>query len=418
MLDPRKFFGRVGPGVITGASDDDPSGIVTYSQAGATFGYGLLWLALFTTPLMMAVQEMSARLGLVTRRGLAALVRQYVSRRVAVVLSAILLIVNIVNIGADLSAMAAVSRLVHPAPQILYLLFFAGLMVGLEVLMPYGRYVKVLKWLTLALLTYVGAAFLSQPNWSAVVRGTVIPSLPSGATALAMIVAVLGTTLSPYLFFWQSDEEAEDERDARPVKKSISAASIKRMRLDTVTGMLFSNVVMFFIIVTTAATLHAHGVTSISTAEQAAEALRPIAGNFTFLLFSLGVIGTGLLAIPILAGSAAYALAEVLGWREGLAKTYRQAPTFYGVIIVAIWLGAAMSATSISPITFLIGAAVLNGLLAPIVMWYVLRLASNPRVVGEYRSRPFVRWVGWVAWVFMAVAGGLFVGGFLLKFWP
>lgn len=412
MWNPRNAFNRIGPGVITGASDDDPSGVIIYSQTGAGFGNKFLWLALFTTPLMMAVQEMSARLGIVTRRGLAALLRRYVSRRVAVVLSLLLLIVNTINIAADISAIAAVSRLLHPAPVLVYVLLFAGLIVTLEVLVPYQRYVQVLKWLTLFLLTYAATAFVIKVDWADVVRHTLVPTLSFDRGQIAILVAILGTTLSPYLFFWQGSEEIEEEHDLpRPASK-ISPL-LRRMRLDTVTGMIVSNVVMFFIIVTTAATLHQAGMTTINTAQEAAEALRPLAGHFTFWLFSLGIIGTGLLAIPVLAGSAAYALSEVSGWKEGLSNHFRQAPGFYLVIIASVWIGAAMTATNISPITFLIVAGVLNGLLAPIILWYILRLSSRADVVGAYVSRPIVRIGGWVAWVFMALAGLVLVGQWL-----
>lgn len=405
---PRNIFKSIGPGVITGASDDDPSGIVTYSQAGSTFGYGFLWLALFTTPLMMAVQEMSARLGVVTRRGLASLLRRYVSSRVAKTLSLMLLVVNVLNIGADLGAMAAVSKLLHPAPSWIYLIFFAGMIVTLEVTIPYQRYVKILKWLTLALFTYVAAAVASHPAWWQVFRSTIIPSLPHSPGAIAMVVAILGTTISPYLFFWQSSEEVEEE-GRTPRQAAQITPVLKRMRVDTIIGMLLSNIIMFFIIVTTAATLHQAGITSITSAQQAAEALRPIAGNLTFLLFSVGVIGTGLLAVPVLAGSAGYAVAEVSGWREGLSKHYRQAPAFYGVIIAAVWLGAAISATGISPIHFLILVAILNGLLAPIVLWFILRLASRADVVGAFTSRPLVRTAGWITWGLMTVAAVTYI---------
>lgn len=408
MFNPKNIFKKIGPGVITGASDDDPSGVIIYSQAGAKFGYSLLWLALFTTPLMMAVQEMSARLGLVTRRGLAALIRRYVSRRVAVVLSLFLFIVNTVNIGADLGAMAAVSKLLHPAPTLVYLGLFGGLIVTLEVFLPYRKYVNILKWLTLALFTYVIAAFYVRVDWAEVAWRTLLPTIGHQPGIIAIIVAILGTTISPYLFFWQSSEEVESNRET-PRQASQIGQLIRTMRLDTVTGMVLSNVIMFFIIVTTAATLHQAGITSIDTAQAAAEALRPVAGDFTFWLFGLGIIGTGLLAVPILAGSAAYALAEVLDWREGLSKHFRQAPTFYLVIIVSIWLGAAMSATGISPVAFLIGAGVLNGLLAPVALWYIIRLASRADVVGAWRSRTIVHVGGWVAWGLMSIAGAVFM---------
>ncbi len=405
---PRNVFKSIGPGVITGASDDDPSGVIIYSQAGAKFGYGLLWLALFTTPLMMAVQEMSARLGLVTRRGLSALIRRYVSKRVAIGLSLLLLIVNTINIGADLGAMAAVSKLLHPAPTILYVALLGGLMISLEVLVPYRKYVNVLKWLTFALLTYVAAALVIKVDWAEVAWRTLVPSVIHQPGVVAIIVAILGTTISPYLFFWQSSEEVENESRG-PRQASHISRLIRAMRLDTATGMIVSNLIMFFIIVTTAATLHQAGITNIATAQEAAEALRPIAGNLTFWLFGIGIIGTGLLAVPILAGSAAYATAEVAGWKEGLSQHFKQAPSFYFVIIISIWIGAIMSATGISPIAFLIAAGVLNGLLAPIALWFILRLADRADVVGNFTTRPIVKFGGWLAWGLMSVAGVIFI---------
>jgi len=408
MFHLKKYLRRIGPGVITGASDDDPSGIMTYSQTGAQFGYGFLWLAWFTTPLMMAVQEISARLGLVTRQGLAKIISQHISRRVALWLSLGLLVANVVNIGADLSAMAAVAQLVIPGPLALYIILFAGIIISLEVLVTYARYANILKWLTLALFAYVITAFVTKQDWGSIIHATIIPNIPSGGAVWILITGILGTTISPYLFFWQAAEEVEEENLAIKVNHRAHpkmGAWLRRMRWDTVVGMLYSNLIMFFIIVVTAGTLHQAGITTIISAAQAADALRPLAGSLTFGLFALGVIGTGLLAVPILAGSAAYALAEVFNWSEGLSKRFNQARGFYLIIAAAIVVGALMTASGISPIRFLIMAAVINGLLAPIIIWYMLRLADRPEVVGDHRSPPVVRIVAWGTLIIMTGSG-------------
>ncbi|MBI2984363.1 MAG: divalent metal cation transporter [Candidatus Kerfeldbacteria bacterium] len=406
MFHPRKIFRRIGPGVITGASDDDPSGIITYSQAGAQFGYGLLWLAVFTTPLMMAVQEMSGRLGLVTGRGLAYLLRRHVAPAVALIISLLVLVVNTLNVGADLGAMAEVTTLLWPGPASWNLLGFAAIILGLEIWLTYRRYVNILKWLTLSLLTYVAAALAVTTDWTAIFQQALIPHWPP-VTAWGLIVAVLGTTLSPYLFFWQASEEVEEEREEqRRAHRTvpITPPRLSAMRRDTVWGMVFSNVVMFFIIVTAAGTLHQAGLTTLESARQAAEALRPVAGPLTFTLFALGIIGTGLLAVPILAGSAAYAVAEVFGWPEGLSKHVRQAPAFYLVIVVAIVFGLVANAVGLSPVRLLLLTAVMNGLLAPVILFFLLRLADRPSVVGEHRSPRWVQVGGWSAFAVLVIA--------------
>ncbi len=418
MFHLRKYLKTIGPGVITGASDDDPSGIVTYSQTGARFGFQYLWLAPFTTPLMMAVQEIAARLGLVTRQGLGRLVRHHVSRRVALGLAVGLLIVNTVNISADLTAMAAVTKLLLPGPAFLYLLFFAALVITLEVTVSYARYVNILKWLTLALLSYVAVAFVSRPDWWAILGQTFRPSFSGGWPAWYLVTAVLGTTISPYLFFWQTSEEVEEVHLWGKLNRSFAKqlpARLRAARRDTVIGMIFSNVIMFFIIVATATTLHQAGVTDITSAEQAAAALRPLAGSFAFALFALGIIGTGLLALPVLAGSAAYALAEVAGWREGLAETFRQAKGFYVTIVAAILIGGLVSFFGFAVVKFLIFSAVLNGLLAPVILWFMIRLADNPRVVGPHVSPPAVRWTAWLTWAVMTVAGLSVIVQFVIR---
>lgn len=415
MFHVRKLIKNIGPGVITGASDDDPSGVVTYSQTGAQFGYRFLWLALFTTPLMMAVQEMSARIGLVTRQGLGKVIRRHVSRRVAIILALGLLAVNMINISADLNAMAAVMKLIVPGNLVVFLFGFAILIVVLEVTISYARYANVLKWLTLTLLSYVLVVFVTKQDWGAITFHTFIPSFAGGWSSWYLITAVLGTTISPYLFFWQASEEVEEESLLVKMKERVQLGSeIKKMRRDTMIGMIFSNLIMFFIIIATAGTLHSAGITEITSAEQAASALKPLAGSFAFTLFALGILGTGLLAVPVLAGSAAYAIAEVFNWPEGLGKKFCDARAFYLTIAVAIIGGAIATIAGTNPIRFLILAAVLNGLLAPIMLWFIIRLANNPRIMGSHLSPRTVHVAGWVTFLLMTVTGLLTIWQLIL----
>lgn len=408
MFQLRKLVKDIGPGVITGASDDDCSGVVTYSQTGAQYGYRFLWLALFTTPLMMAVQEMTARIGLVTKQGLNKVIRRHVSRRVALGLAIGLLIVNTVNISADLNAMATVMKLIVPGAAVVYLFGFAILILLLEVRVTYAKYANVLKWLTLTLMSYVVVAFMVKQDWGAIAWHTFIPTLPGGSSSWYLITAVLGTTISPYLFYWQASEEVEEETLWVKMKEKVTLTlpkHIRDMRRDTATGMIYSNLIMFFIIIATAATLNQAGITNITSAEQAASALKPLAGSGAFMLFALGIIGTGLLAIPVLAGSAAYALAEVFGWSEGLGKKFRDAKAFYIIIGVSILGGALASISGLDAIKFLITAAVMNGLLAPIILWFIIRLAHNPTIMGPHTSPRAVHIAGWATFGLMTITG-------------
>lgn len=413
MLFAAKIFKKIGPGFITGASDDDPSGIATYSQAGSQFGYRMLWLSLFTTPMMMAVQEMCARIGLTSGRGLMGVLKRHTSRRVVWFLSLLLLVANTVNIGADLGAMAEATRLILPGSTWFYLGLIAAVVIVLEIKVSYRRYVNILRWLTLSLFAYVIASFFANVEWSQALLRTFVPDVDFSKATIFMIVAILGTTISPYLFFWQTSEEVEEEiasgKTTVASRVSATAAELRSMRRDVATGMLLSNVVMFFIIVTTAATLHQNGITTVTTAADAAEALRPLAGNASFFLFTLGILGTGLLAIPVLAGSASYAIAEVFGWREGLGNNFSKAKPFYLTMAAAVIVGMSMNAFGISPLTFLLVAAVVNGLVAPVLLWFIVRLADRPDVVGEHVSPPVVRWLGWSAFVLMSLAGGLLI---------
>jgi Mn2+/Fe2+ NRAMP family transporter len=403
------LFKRVGPGVITGAADDDPSGIATYSQAGAQFGLNMLWTVVLTLPLMVAVQSISARIGRVTGRGLAANLAEVFPRPLVGVLVGLLFIANTVNIGADLSAMGAAAQLVLGGSRHLFATGFAIASLLAVVLVPYHRYVGLLKWLTFSLFAYVGVVFTVRIDWLAVLQGVVLPRFAITGESLTLVVAVFGTTISPYLFFWQSSEEVEEE-EADPAAGPLvdhpeqAPRELTRIGWETWLGMGFSNLVAFFIILTTAVTLNASGQTDIKTAEQAAAALKPIAGEWSFILFSLGIIGTGLLALPVLAGSAAYAVGEVRGWRTGLEWTPREAGPFYAVLGGAVLLGVGIGFTPLDPIKALIWSAVLNGVITVPIMAAMLVVASRPARMGAYVATLGQRVLGWAATAVMAAA--------------
>jgi NRAMP (natural resistance-associated macrophage protein)-like metal ion transporter len=406
---PRRLWQWLGPGLITGASDDDPSGIATYAQVGAQFGYGMSWVMLFSWPLMAAIQEVCARIGRVTGHGIAGNIRRYYPRWLLRAAVTLLLIANVINLGADLGAMGnAVQLVVGWGPRLLYVALLGALCVGLEIFMQYRRYVNVLKWTTITLFAYVITAFAVDVPWLEVLRDTALPSISLGTPYIVAIVAVMGTTISPYLFFWQSSQEAEDEGlrlGARllPETPQQTRSEIHRIRVDTYLGMGFSNLIALFIIITTAATLNAHGVTDIATSTQAAEALRPIAGNFAFLVFALGIIGTGLLAVPVLAGSAAYAVGEALEWPIGLARLPMEARAFYGTIAFATGLGVVMNVVDIDPIKALFWTAVLNGVIAVPLMAVTMVMAMNPRVMGAFVLPRPLAFMGWLATAVMAM---------------
>jgi NRAMP (natural resistance-associated macrophage protein)-like metal ion transporter len=381
------YFSRLGPGLVTGASDDDPSGIGTYSQAGAAFGFGLLWTTWITLPLAAAVQEVAGRLGLVSGHGLAALIKMRFPRWVLFGAVALVAVANGFNIGADLGSMAASIRLLVPVPQALLLVAMAGLMVGLEIFMPYERYAKVLRWLTLSLVSYIAVLFVIGVNWGSVLRQTFIPRISWNRPQIAMLIAILGTTISPYLFFWQASEEVEEEQLEK--KHAVDREHLSLMRADVLAGMASAVLVMFAIMVASAATLGKHGVTTVQTAQQAAEALRPIAGRLASLLFTLGIVGTGLLAVPVLAGSTAYALSEAFGWREGLGRKFSLARKFYLVIGGAMLVGLALNFVGIDPIRALYFAAILNGVAAPPLILLMLILSNHQPTCGRWTAR---RW--------------------------
>ena len=403
-----KLLEVMGPGLITGASDDDPSGIATYSQVGAQFGYGLAWTLVFTYPLMAAIQEISARIGRVTGRGIAGNLRAYYPLPLLRGIVGLLLLANVINIGADLGAMGAAFKLLIGGPAFLYVVAFAALSIGLEVFVRYSRYVSVLKYLTLSLLAYVATVFVVGTPWLEVAKSIVLPPLSFDKNYILAVVAVLGTTISPYLFFWQAEEEVEEEQE-KPEKSPLkdaplqAPAEFERIRIDTYVGMALSNLVALFIVITTAATLHAHGQTDIQTSAQAAEALRPIAGPFAFALFALGIIGTGLLALPVLAGSAAYALGEAMRWPVGLAKTAGRARGFYGTIAVATVIGAALNFTSIDPIKALFWSAVINGVVAVPVMVTMMLMTRRKDIMGQFVLPVVLRILGWIATCVMAL---------------
>jgi len=412
----KKFFARFGPGLITGAADDDPSGIATYSQAGAQFGLNMMWTVVLTFPLMAAIQEVSARIGRVTGKGLAANLAAILPRPVMLGLVALLAIANIVNIGADLAAMGAAAQLVIGGPALAYTLGFAALSSALVIAVPYHRYVHVLKWLTMSLLAYVGVVFSVHIDWTAVAWATIRPHFTPDRDALTVIVGVFGTTISPYLFFWQASEEVEEEEiapDEGPLltNPTHAPAQLARIDFDTWTGMAYSNTIAFFIILTTAVTLHTSGVTDIQTSAQAAQALRPVAGEFAFALFSLGIIGTGLLALPVLAGSAAYGIGEAMGWRIGLEHDVREAPGFYAIIAATIAFGLIVSVAPIDPIVALFWSAVLNGVIAVPIMAAMMLVVASHRLLGPFVLPPVLKALGWIGTAVMAAAA---IGMFLL----
>lgn len=404
-----KTFKLFGPGLITGAADDDPSGIATYSSVGAQFGTQMLWTMPLIYPFMAAIQEISARLGRVTGRGIAGNMRRFYPTWTLYVVVALLVVANIINIGADIGAMGAGLNLLIGGPAHLYCLLFALLSVFLQVRLPYKTYSGILKWLTFSLFSYVGTMFVVQINWWEVLRGTFIPTISFKGEYLAALIAVLGTTISPYLLFWQSGEEVEQmesEPKEAPLKQAPQQAPehFQRIKIDTYIGMGFSNLIAYFIILTAAAALHTHGKTDINSAAVAAEALRPIAGPFAALLFSLGIIGTGLLALPVLGGSAAYAVGEALKWPVGLERKAKQAKAFYSVLAIATLIGLTLNFTKFDPIKALVWAAIINGITAAPIMCSMMLLASRRKVMGKLTLPLYLKILGWLATAIMALA--------------
>lgn len=406
----KAYWRTLGPGLTTGAADDDPSGVATYSQAGARYGFQLVWLSLATFPLMASVLEMCARIGLVTGRGLARNIRLFFPRWVLYTTTTLLFAANTFNIGADLGAMAKAVQMLIPGTDVRFLLIcFTILSLTLQIFSTYEKYAKYLKYLAVVLLAYVGSALLVRLNWTDLLQGAFIPTISFSKEQIFMISAVLGTTISPYLFFWQTSQEVEEEimegKTTIALRQDVHKREISKMRIDVWSGMFFSNIVMFFIIAASAAALNARGIMNIETADQAAEALRPIAGDFAYFLFAIGIIGVGMLALPVLAGSASYALTESFGWREGLYRTLRHAYGFYGVIIVSTLVGLAINFAGIDPIKALILSAIINALVSPVVLVLIVLLSRDKKVMGEWVNSKFVTAVGWLVVGLMGLAG-------------
>lgn len=418
MKKLKKFIKLLGPGFITGAADDDPSGIATYSQTGAQFGYGQLWTALLMYPLQTAVQEACARIGAVTGKGLASVVRANYNKKILLAVVLLVVIANTINIGADIGAMAASARLLFPLPFVVYALFFTAFILSLEIFTSYKIYVKVLKWLALALLAYPITAIIAGQNWGEVFKATITPHFEFNFGFFFLLTGVLGTTISPYMFFWQASEEVEEEisenrLDSPKSKPHIGKVFLRNLRIDNALGMLFSEIITWSIIITTASVLGSHGVRNIATAADAAKALEPLVSTFPnagFLaksIFATGVIGIGLMAVPVLAGSASYALSEAFKWREGLYLKLKQAHGFYGVITIATLIGLLINFVGIDPMKALVFTAVFNGIAAVPLIFLIAKIASNDKIMGEYKSGAISKslvWLTFVAMLFSALA--------------
>ncbi|MEJ0073664.1 MAG: Nramp family divalent metal transporter [Candidatus Saccharibacteria bacterium] len=407
----KRYWDTLGPGLVTGAAGQDPSGIATYSQTGAQYGFHFLWLAAWLYPLDANLESMCARIGLVTGRGLASNIRQHFSRRVLRICAAALFITNAINIGADLGAMAKATQLLKPALSFSALVIgFSIFTIGLQIFISYARYAKYLKYLSFVLLAYVCSAVLAHLNWHVVLAHSFKPQLQLNKNDFIILCAILGTTVSPYLFFWQTSQEVEEEilhgkKTIKMRQALTSRREIRRMKVDVWSGMFFSELIMFFIIAACGGVLFSHGITDIKTATQAAEALRPFAGNATYLLFAIGIVGSGILAIPVLAGSSSYTVAESFRWREGLYRKLGQASAFYGIIIISVLVGLAINFLGIDPIKALIYAAVINGLVAPLVMVLILRISGNKQIMGKWVNGKLSQAVGWLTALLMAAAG-------------
>ncbi len=396
------YLKTLGPGLITGASDDDPSGVITYSYVGSTFGLSLSWLAVYLLPMMTAIQETVARIGIVTEKGLAGAIGKHYGRKLLYPLIMLLVIANTINIGADIGAMVSAFQLLVPINFYIGAVILTLFMILLEVFMKYHRYAKVLKWLTISLFAYIITGFIIRPDWFEVARNIAIPTIHLNTAFLAAMVAVMGTTITPYLFFWQASEEVEEERDKKILSDHTRIAikrEIKEMRKDTYVGMTLANIVFLFIVITTAFVLFKNGITNINSASDAAMALRPLAGELASLLFATGIFGVGLLAVPVLAGASAYAISELFKWREGLNRKYSKAKGFYGVIIASMLVGLAMNFIGINPIKALYYAAIVNGTIAPILMFFIFKIGRDKKIMGEFTNP---RWVN--IWGYLATA--------------
>jgi Mn2+/Fe2+ NRAMP family transporter len=405
----KNFFKKIGPGFVTGAADDDPSGIATYSIAGAQYGYKLGWLALFLWPAMVAIQEMCGRIGMASGRGLAGVIKKYHSKRLLFMAVSLLAVANIINIGADLGIIAASMQMIFGLNFFGWLVFVGVLIILMEIVIPYKRYSGILKWLGLSLMVYVITAFMVKQDWKEIFWNTIIPQFDFSLGYIMTMIGFLGTTISPYLFFWQASEEIEEEInngeikdfDCKPVTKPME---IKEMGRDTKMGMLFSNLMTFFIIITTAATLHANGITNIETPQQAALALKPLAGSFAYILFAIGIIGIGWQSIPVLAGSVGYALSEAFGFKEGLSKVFKKAKMFYFIIAIATVIGLVMNLMQINIMKALYYAAVINGIAAVPLIAIIIKLSDDERIVGRFKTKKKNRIIAWITFGFMLVS--------------
>jgi len=402
----KRFLKVLGPGLITGASDDDPSGIATYSQAGAQFGLGTLWTALITFPLMAAIQEMCARIGIVTSKGLTSNIRSNYPKPILYLMILFTFPAVILNISADIAGMGAVGNLIFPSiPSYFFTIGFTAILMALIIYLPYKKIAAILKWLCAFLLLYLIVPFLSRQDWGEIAKNTFIPTIKFNKEFISILVAILGTTISPYLFFWQATMEAEDKKSILIVDKTM----IQKMDVDVGFGMFFSNLVMFFIILSTGTVLFKGGITEITTVEQAAKALEPLAGKLSYLLFALGVIGTGLLAIPVLTGCLSYMLSETFNWNEGLDKKYYQAKPFYWVIIISLLIGLAINYIGISPVKALIYTAILYGITSPVLIAVILHISNNKKIMGKFTNRKWSNILGIIALLFMTASAALLI---------
>jgi NRAMP (natural resistance-associated macrophage protein)-like metal ion transporter len=417
LYSAKQTFTSLGPGIITGASDDDPSGIATFSQAGAQFGFGLLWMALFQYPMMIVIQEICARIGLVTGKGLSSIIRERYSRKAIFPLAGLLLIANTINIGADIAAMGASVRLLLPQlPVFITTLSFALFIVASEIIIPYKKYIKILKYIALTLFAYVITAIIVGGNWSQILISSLIPHIELKPEFAMMFVAIIGTSISPYLFFWQASEEAEEDVARQKIKDigkgnpKITKKEIKLMRIDIAAGIAFAEIIVWTIMITSAGSLYAHGVTDIKSADQAAKALEPLvktfpnAGEISKTIFAFGIIGTGLLAVPVLAASSGYALADTFGWKEGLNKRFKQAKAFYIVIAASTIIGLLMNYVNIDPIKALIYTAVINGVTAVPILFVVMKISNDKKLLRENSNRRISNIIGWSTFIIMAVS--------------
>ena len=401
VREAKEYWKTLGPGLTTGAADDDPSGIATYSQMGASRGFGLIWLSLFSFPLMGVIQEMCARIGLTTGVGLATNIKRHFSKKVLYISTFLLLFANVFNIGADLGAMAKATQLIFPQIGFTFFIFlFAILSLSLQIFIPYKKYAKYLKYLALVLFAYVFSVFSVSINWGDVFKHLIIPTISFSRDEVILICAAFGTTISPYLFFWQTSQEVEEQilkgEKTEESRRIFNASDdIRKMRIDVWSGMFLSNLIMFFIIATCAATLFQNGIVNIGTAADAALALKPFAGDSAFFLFAVGIIGVGLLAIPVLAGSASYALSEAFNWKTGLYRKLKQATSFYGVIIVAMTLGIILNFIGLDPIKTLIYSAVFNGIISPVILYFIVKISGSDEIMGDFKNKKLANIIGW-----------------------